>query len=142
MNIADRSQANRAGWETRRKRMAAAVESAEHYELRVNGAKMINAWASYRKDMRDEKKKWEGDPPLGHDPSPGKATVRARKPHNAPPLPLDVFNVHNYRKAYGFASDGEALILERYTQPIIYTGDKWAAKAYAFQEFLGTIYVP
>ena len=140
MNIADRSQANRAGWETRRKRMAAEMEKAIDLEVLTRGAQMIRTWANYRLQNKKALKDWEGGPPLGHDSPPQIAIVRVRRPIQALPVPEDYLTVETSREAAGFVSEAGAKKLELYGTIVhAYTGNKWIGLVVRFQDNLGSM---
>lgn len=140
MSIANRSQANRAGWETRRKRQAAAVQRAIDLDVLMEGARMIAVWSNYRLKNKQAIKNWEGGPPLGHDSPPQLALVRVRRPIQALPAPEDYFTVEVNREAAGFGSERGARLLSRYGTVVhAYLGEKILVQVTKFQDNLGSM---
>ena len=139
MNIADRSEATRMGWETRRKRQAREIQRAIDLEVLTEGARMIRVWSMFRLKHRTALKNFNGKA-LGHDSPPQTVILRVRRPFTALPLPEDYLTVETAREAAGFGSERGARLLSKYGTTVhAFMGDKILVQIRAFQDNLGSM---
>lgn len=140
MNIADRTEAARMGWETRRKRQAMTEEALRELEIKTLGVEKIKVWRSFFIKMNpDLFKPWVGAPPMGHDSGPPSVIIRGKKDHREL-IPADYFTVERYRGTFGFDGVGGAKkLIVCGTTVHANQADKILSRVTQLQAYLGSI---
>ena len=139
MNIADRSQANRAGWETRRKKQAAVEEALRLLEAKTIGVEKIKIWrTAFIKYNSHLFREHRGATPMGHD-SGASTTITRGKAYRKEFFPGEYFEVDDARWKFGFGEDIGAVRLACWGTTIrTIHNTKTSVEIANLQEYLGS----